>query len=83
MENILMCKWKKKQWCCKCGSTTWWILWRVYIVVLNVVDTMKMIEETMGLKDIEEENKLESVYMLNAYYVDYTKHKFKVYMNEK
>ena len=28
-------------------------------------------------------NKLESVYMLNAYYVDYTKHKFKVYMNEK
>ena len=42
-----------------------------------------MIEETMGLKDIEEENKLESVYMLNAYYVDYTKHKFKVYMNEK
>ena len=51
--------------------------------MLNVVDTMKMIEETMGLKDIEEENKLESVYMLNAYYVDYTKHKFKVYMNEK
>ena len=51
--------------------------------VLNVVDTMKMIEENMGLKDIEEENKLESVYMLNAYYVDYTKHKFNGYMHEK
>ena len=44
---------------------------------------MKMIEENMGLKDIEEENKLESVYMLNAYYVDYTKHKFNGYMHEK
>ena len=43
----------------------------MYIVVLNVVDMMKMIEANMGLKDIQEENKLESVYMLNSYYWDH------------
>ena len=44
---------------------------------------MKMIEANMGLKDIQAENKPESVYMLNAYYVDHTKHKFDGYMYEK
>ena len=44
---------------------------------------MKIIEENMGLKDIQEEKKLEMVYMLNAYYVDHTKHIFDGWMHDK
>ena len=42
LENIRMCKWRKNKWCCKCQRRTWWILWTVYIVVLNVVDMMSL-----------------------------------------